>query len=124
MQHQCETDNRNEGGEEIADRSGDGGENVVADEILKITVIDWRGFGISERGKTQKDEHCGQKDCAEQVDVNQRIQGDTAQHLGRWIAKAISHPGMGRFVDADGKQQDHNLKKDDNGVSQHCSLMS
>src|SRR5215831_2553661 len=31
---------------------------------------------------------------------------------------------MCRFVDADSKQQDHNLKKDDDRISQHCSESS
>ena len=79
--------------------------------FLKIAVVDRRGFRPSEGRKADQDQHRRHKDGAEQVDVNQRIEGNASQHFGGRVTQAIGHPGVRRFVDADGEQQNHDLEE-------------
>src|SRR5215831_7684975 len=73
VQDEGETDNGDKGGEEIADWSSDSGENIVANKVLEVATIDRGRLGISKRGKAEQYEHCGQKNCAEEVYMDQRI---------------------------------------------------
>ena len=92
-------------------------------EFLKLRVSTGVGLAQPKGGKAQDNKHqCRKDDGPEGIDVDDGIQRNPAQHLGRGIAQPVGHPGVRRLVHADGEQQHHDLKEDVDRIEVHRGL--
>ncbi len=80
--------------------------------FLKFRVSTGVGLAQPNGGKPRTIRIKGHQNCAERIDVDDRIQRNTPEHLGGRVAQAVGHPGVRRFVHANGEQQDDDFEED------------
>jgi hypothetical protein len=113
-----EDEKGNEGEEQVRGGPGEGGEIVVADNLIEVAGEDRSGLGPADQQAAEKgeadegaeDDECGKKECADGVDVVNWVERHTAQLAGCVIAETGGRPRVSAFVDAEREKKQHELE--------------
>ncbi len=103
-----EDDHAGNGGQEVAARPGQRGEDVIATEVFEITVVDRGGSGPSDEKLPvagQKEHDQRNDDGSQNINVLGRVKRDAAKHAGCLVTEARGHPRVGGFMQTEGKEQ-------------------
>ena len=109
------------GRDQIAGGTGQGDEDVVAAIVLEVAAGDWCRFCPAEERPVVEQGEQRHDDGAERVKVLEGVEGDATEHLGGGIAEAPGGPGVGALVDAEGENQNNDLKDDKDDFLVHGS---
>ena len=110
MLHDDEQQERDDGHEEIAGRAGEGDDDVVTGVALEVARGDGGGLGPAEEHAAVEETDERKEDGAAGIEMNERIEGDAAEHFGGGIAETPGGPGVSALVHAEGKDEDYSLK--------------
>ena len=107
------------GRDQVAGRAGEGDEDVVAAVVLEVTGRDGSGFGPAEEHSAVDEADEREEHGAKGVEVLERIEGDSAEHLGGRVAKTPGGPCVGALMHAEGQDEDNDLKQNEDDTLTH-----
>ena len=85
--------------------------------IFKITGIDWHGLGpAKEQAHPEKHIDQGKEQCADRIDMRDRIQRQAARVFGGVVSPAVGDKAVGEFV----KNHGHHKRQKLNGEHLHA----
>src|SRR6266851_7772731 len=122
-----EDDEKDEGygsRDQVAGRTCEGNEDVVALVVLEVTGCDGGRLGPAEEHTAVVEADEREDDGAERVQMLDGVERDAAEHLGRWITKAPGGPGVGALMHAEGEDENDDLEDYKNDFLIHDSSLT